>query len=115
MSGRFVKHLLLIVLTVQLVGLACSTTTSSGPTIVTVEVTPDSAEVQAGATQLYTARALDGSGNQITGVSFTWSSADESVATVDANGMATGVVLGVTDIRASASGRTGSARIRHPG
>jgi hypothetical protein len=111
MSGRFAKLLLLILLGVQLVGLACSTTSVSGPTIVTIEVTPNSAEVQAGATQLYAARALDGSGNQILGVSFTWSSADESIATVDANGTATGVVLGVTEVRASASGRTGSGRI----
>lgn len=83
-----------------------------GPAVVvTVLVSPDSAMVDAGATTQYTAQAFDGRGNPISGVSFTWSSADQGVASVDNTGLATGVVMGTTYIRASSGGVSDSAKI----
>jgi hypothetical protein len=112
MSGRFFVFLFALSLTVSLVTVGCDSGGGTGPTIVTVLVTPDSAEVLVGATQQYTARALNASGNPIGGVSFTWSSADANVATVNTTtGLAEGVLAGVTDIRATASGVIGSGRI----
>jgi hypothetical protein len=79
--------------------------------VVTVVVTPASASVEAGATVQFTATARDGAGSTIPDVSFTWSAANAAVATVDANGLATGVVMGTTTIQAMASGIAGTGDI----
>ncbi|MGB7924612.1 MAG: Ig-like domain-containing protein, partial [Pyrinomonadaceae bacterium] len=81
------------------------------PPVSTIEVTPVSATITIGGTQQFTARAFDANHNEITGVTFTWTSTDESVATVDQNGLATSVGLGTTQIRATAQGKTGSATL----
>ncbi|MGP4038336.1 Ig-like domain-containing protein [Gracilibacillus sp. D59] len=57
---------------------------------VTVTVTPESASVAAGATQQLTASVTNA-----TDTSVTWSSSDETVATVDSTGLVT-VLAGAT-------------------
>jgi hypothetical protein len=90
---------------VLLASLACNGDDGTGPpTVVTVDLRPDSAQVQAGATFQFTATALNSVGDPIQGVTFTWTTGDPSLATVDDNGLATGVVMGVTSVRATASG-----------
>jgi hypothetical protein len=64
-----------------------------------------------GQTQQFTAVAKDANGNTISGVSFTWSSSDPSVATVNNNGLATAVAMGTATITASAGGKSGSATL----
>ncbi|HEX8710071.1 MAG TPA: Calx-beta domain-containing protein, partial [Pyrinomonadaceae bacterium] len=69
-----------------------------------IEITPTEATINVGAQQQFTARAYDANGQLLTGVLFQWQSSNPAVATVDQNGLATGVSAGTTQIRASARG-----------
>ena len=95
------------------VGSAAVTATSgsaSGSASVTViqeassvEVSPDSVEFTVlGDTARITATVLDANGSAVAGAAVAWSSADESVATVDALGLVTAVGVGTTTVTASA-------------
>jgi uncharacterized protein (TIGR03437 family) len=89
---------------------------TSGPATLTVndvqrvltriDVTPTSATIPVGGSQQFTARAFDQNNNEITGVTFTWASSDPNVATVDQNGLATGIAPGTTFITASSGNVT---------
>ncbi len=79
-----------------------------------IAVTPGSVILATlGATQQFGAVALDANGNAVTrAVTFTWTSSDPTVATVDpASGLATAVATGTTGILASAEGATGGASL----
>lgn len=71
---------------------------------VRIEVTPTSATIDAGAKQQFTAKAFNSSGNEVSGVIFSWQSSNTAVATIDQNGLATSSTAGSTDVRASARG-----------
>lgn len=71
-----------------------------GP-IATVTVSPATASIVSGTTQQFSATARDANGN-IVATTFTWSSSNSSIATVDAGGLAAGVAAGSAQIRASA-------------
>lgn len=79
-----------------------------------VVVTPASATIDAlqGTAQL-AAELQDQFGNTISGATFTWSSADEAVVTVDASGLATGLTVGSAEVSAEADGEgvSGSASV----
>jgi DNA/RNA endonuclease G (NUC1) len=79
----------------------------------TVVVSPPSATVTVGGTQAYTAKAYDENGAEIPGTTFTWSSSNTAVATVDAaSGSARGEAPGDARIIATTSnGTTGDAGI----
>ncbi len=79
---------------------------SCAPAIARVEVSPASATINAGAQQQFTAKAFDASNNEVPGVIFSWQSSNTSVATIDQNGLATGVSAGSTEIRATGRGVT---------
>ena len=91
-------------------GSATLTTTAesvSGEVAVTVDqvVTDASmdatdATVDVGQTHDFAASGFDANGNPVGDATFTWSSSDESVATVDQDGVATGVASGSATIRA---------------
>ena len=81
------------------------------PSINTIEVTPSTASKQVGQTQQFTAVAKDANGNPISGVSFTWSSSDNAIATVNSDGLATAVAVGTATITASAGGKSGTATL----
>jgi uncharacterized repeat protein (TIGR01451 family) len=85
----------------QLTGLAFSPCT---PALARVEVSPSSAAIGAGAQQQFTARAFDSGNNEISGVIFSWQSSNTAVATIDQNGLATGLSPGSTEIRATGRG-----------
>lgn len=91
----------------------CSeTVTPPEPSVANIDVTPPSASAAAlGATVSYLATARDGSGNTMSGVSFTWTSSAPGVAIVNASGVAEAVSPGSAAIRASAQGVTGSASL----
>ncbi|HJU57023.1 MAG TPA: lamin tail domain-containing protein, partial [Pyrinomonadaceae bacterium] len=76
-----------------------------------VEVTPSTATIPVSGQQQFTARGLDQFGNAMPGLTFTWESTDTSVATVDQNGLATGVGIGTTTIKATTGGKTGTATL----
>ena len=79
---------------------------------VSVNVSPDAATlVSLQDTIRISAEAEDADGNSIPNAQFTWSSNDESVATVDASGLVTAQGNGTAAITASAGGVAGSAEI----
>ena len=77
----------------------------------TVEVTPGSDTTAVTGTVPFAAIARDSAGLAIPGATFTWASGDASVASVDANGVATGVGAGATTISATHRGVSGSASL----
>ena len=68
--------------------------------IADVQVSPPDAQVQAGRTAPFVATAFDAAGNPIAEAEFTWSSSNPRVATIDQNGIATGVAGGQAVITA---------------
>ncbi|HWT02842.1 MAG TPA: lamin tail domain-containing protein [Pyrinomonadaceae bacterium] len=90
---------------------ANATLTVNFPAVARVEVTPETATIPVGGTQQFTARAFDAGNNEITGLTFTWTSSNTGVATVDQSGVATGVGTGTTTIRASAGGKNDTAAL----
>ena len=79
----------------------------------TVAVSPPAATIFDGATQAFTASGFDSNGQAVAGVTFIWTSNDDSVATVDSTGRATGVSVGEVTITATApNGAAASATLR---
>ncbi len=78
----------------------------------TVRVTPTSSSLPIGATERLAAVALDAQGNSILGATFSWSSSNPSVATVDGTGLVHGVASGTVQISASGGGSNGSASVQ---
>jgi hypothetical protein len=91
--------------------LSCSNGGGDPQTVATVTVSPPSASVDVGGMQPFTAVARDADGDVLSGRTFTWTSTSTARATVNANGLATGVSAGVTTIRAATGGVTGSAQL----
>ncbi|MDG7041820.1 MAG: Ig-like domain-containing protein, partial [Nitrososphaerota archaeon] len=84
-----------------------------GPAIATsVTVTPEGGSVKVGGTQQLTATAKysDGSTADVTN-QVTWSSSDESIAGIDAGGLATGKAVGNIEVTATLGTVSGSATL----
>ena len=81
------------------------------PMVATVTVSPSQAAIEEGQTQQFEAMAATTDGTAITDAEFAWSSSDEMVATVDANGLATGIGSGEVMITATADGVSGMATL----
>lgn len=88
-----------------------ATLTVSGVTA-NVVVTPATWSLKSAQTKVFTAAATDAGGNAVT-TTFTWSSSNTAIATIDANtGLATGKAVGQATITAtSANNVTGTATI----
>lgn len=82
-----------------------------GVTIDRVVVSPSTGSIEPGEWINLSAVALTTSGTPVDDVDFSWTSTNEAVATVDGSGRVAGVSVGAVTIRASASGRVGSASI----
>jgi uncharacterized protein YjdB len=81
-----------------------------GP-VATVNVTPSSASIRTnGSVQLF-ATARDAAGNVITGSVFTWTSSDESRATVDSAGVVRAKKVGTVTITATVDGKFDTSTI----
>jgi DNA/RNA endonuclease G (NUC1) len=81
-------------------------------------VSPETATIVRGATQPFTATADAADDQPIAGASLTWSSVTPAVATVDANGLATGVQPGdalIVATAASGVADTVALRVNEPG
>jgi uncharacterized protein YjdB len=81
------------------------------PAVAVVEVSPGTATAAVGSTARFTATVRDGSGKPMAGVRVVWSSSDPTVASVDAQGLATARSAGDAVIRATADGISGAARL----
>jgi Protein of unknown function (DUF1565)/Bacterial Ig-like domain (group 2)/Right handed beta helix region len=96
---------------------ACSPPTAStepavnAPVIATITITPANPSLVIGTTQALTAKATDSSSNPISGLSFTWTSSDTAVATIDTNGLVTAIAPGLSTITASSAGVNGLTKL----
>ena len=81
------------------------------PVVAAVTIDPAEAMIEVGATQQFAAKATMADGMEIPDAEFTWSSSDEMVATVDSDGLATGVGAGEVMIIATADSVSGSATL----
>ncbi len=85
--------------------------TVTGPRPVTIEVTPTSSSLTLGSTIQLSASVKASDGSTLTGLPIVWSSLQPAVATIDSNGLVTGLAIGTATIRAAAAGLTGTANI----
>lgn len=90
---------------------AALTVLAPPPALVSILVTPSQPSVLAGGTQQFSAVGKDQYGNEMSGISFTWSTANPGTATVTAAGLATGAAPGTTAINASAQGVLGNGSL----
>ncbi|HET7250020.1 MAG TPA: Ig-like domain-containing protein, partial [Gemmatimonadales bacterium] len=80
--------------------------------VATVEVSPQSPSIVAGATVQLDAVALDAGGEPLIGHSFTWQTSDPSIATVSTSGLVTGVSAGgPVIITATTDGKSGTSSV----
>lgn len=79
------------------------------PQVNTITVVSSNGSISVGGTQQLSAFATDQYGSAMSGVSFNWTSSDPTVASVDANGLATGLAAGTAQISASAQGVSSNA------
>jgi len=87
-----------------------ATVTVTAP-VASVTVSLASSSISIGSTTQATATLQDAGGNTLTGRTVAWSSGTTSVATVDANGLVTGVGTGTSVITATSEGKSGTATV----
>ena len=91
---------------------ACSSDKVTDAVVVSaVEVSPRLSTARVGTTQQLTAVAKDSKGTPMSGETFTWTSSEPTVATVNASGVVTFVGAGSTAILATSRGTSGFATI----
>ena len=90
---------------------ACNDDQTTVAEVASVTVTPVSVTLPQGAkSDPLAAAAFDAGGAPVPGTTFAWTSGNESIATVDAGGVVTGVAMGEATITATAAnGKAGSA------
>ncbi len=79
--------------------------------VASVTVTPPTPSVQVGQPVQLTATPRDASGNALNGRVVTWGMSDAAVATVNGNGLVTGVAAGTATITATSEGQSGTAAV----
>src|SRR3989449_1718710 len=87
------------------------TVTCTQPSIASVVVSPAAATVPGGQTWQLTRTPEDANGNPLPGRKISWSSGNSAVATVNGNGLVTGVAAGATTITATSEGTSGTAAV----
>lgn len=78
------------------------------PPVASVTVTAPSTTLQTGQTTQATAVTRDASNNVVTGRAITWSTSDQSIATVSVTGVVIGLTAGSVTITAASEGKSGS-------
>lgn len=81
---------------------AQSVTATFTPALAQITLSHLSGAILANQQIAFTATGLDGNGNTLSGLTFTWASSAPTVASVTSTGLATGVTIGTTNITASA-------------
>ena len=80
-------------------------------TVATVSVTPSRSSIEVSGTVQLAAQARDARGNALAGRPIQWSSGDNGVATVGADGTVKGIAVGSATITAAAEGKTATASV----
>jgi len=91
-------------------GSSGTTDTHPSPSAASVVLGPAPMLVSVGGSAQLSARALDASNNPVPGATPTFQSSDQSIASVNANGLVTGLRAGVATISASYGGATGTTK-----
>ncbi len=92
---------------------AACTPDSIAPAVATsVTVSSTVSTLTVGHTATFTAVAKDAAGNTLSGIPFQWSTSDATVATVDQNGVVTGLKAGPVSIRATVDAVTGTSSVQ---
>ncbi|MDB4900702.1 MAG: non-specific endonuclease, partial [Gemmatimonadetes bacterium] len=92
-------------------GASGTTTLTASAAPATVTLSPTTWSLKVAQTKQFTATSADAGGQPVTST-YTWSSADPTIATVSASGLATGVAVGATTISATTpNGKVGSATV----
>jgi uncharacterized protein YjdB len=94
---------------------ACSDNFSPSPTrsgVADMTLVPRTATIRAGQVVALTAQVFDEFGEPIVGAKYTWTSSDESVATVSSGGTVFGHGEGRAAITASAQGQAQTSAVR---
>jgi|GEM_PF-6670423 len=86
-------------------------TTPTTPTVATVTVTPATNTLIIGATAQLAAAATTSAGTAVSGLTTTWSSSAQGVATVSGTGLVTAVAAGTATISATMGGVSGTAAL----
>ena len=80
--------------------------------VASITINPASATTAVGQTVTLSATTLDATGNVLTGRVVGWSSSDQTVATVDNNGVVTGIAAGTVTVSASSEGQSNTATVQ---
>jgi uncharacterized protein YjdB len=101
---------------VALITVACSGVTDTTSVTVrqlvaSVSVTPSTSALNPGQSSTLSATALDSKGVQVTGATFSWTSSNTGVATVDATGVVKGVAAGSAIITVASGGKAATASV----
>ena len=88
-----------------------ATITVLGAPVASVLVTPASATLAPGATQLLTATPKDALGHALLGRVITWGSDNTAAATVSSSGLVNGIADGLAHITATCEGKSGTSAI----
>jgi uncharacterized protein YjdB len=81
------------------------------PPVASIQLSAAAITVSSGETSQLAAIARDSRGSTISGVSFAWSSSNPDIATVNSNGLVTGIAVGSATISVRADGASGSAAV----
>jgi uncharacterized protein YjdB len=79
--------------------------------VASVQVSPAITSVKKGNKAQLTAAAYDASGRAVPNVSFTWTSSNGNVATVNGSGVVDAKRVGLVTITATANGKSGSSLV----
>lgn len=74
----------------------------TGPVLQSINVTPATPTIAVGGTQQFTASGVNDDGSN-SNVDATWASSDQTIATIDSNGLATAVKAGTATITATST------------
>lgn len=103
-----------VTITATVSSISDTSTGDIAPAIVpvsTVTVSPSSFTLYPGSTQALTITLKDTLGNVLTGRTITYSSSNNSIATVSSSGVVTGVAVGNATITATSEGKNGTAAL----
>lgn len=90
---------------------AATVTVNAAPVVSVISIAPSPTNVIVGNSATLVATARDQYGNTMSGVSFTWTTNDASIATVSGTGVVTGVAVGSTSVTASSGGVSRNATV----